>query len=583
MEDRTSLRPAWVPPRLALAVTTAVAAAALLGACTGQIRGAGGTGAGSGSGASTGTGTGSGAGGASATGAGTGVGGAGVVGGLAVGPTGLHRLSRLEYDNTLRDLLGDTTRPGFAKLPEDVNDPFDNDYKTQLVSGALIAAVETLATDVSARTLADPARRDALVGCKPTGAGDKICMESFVRAFGRRAFRRPLADDEVTAYLALQSFAVEAKDFYAGVDLVVRAMLQDPSFLYRVEIGQPVAGQPGLFALSDYEIGARLSYFLWGTTPSNELLDLAAAGSLATPAGRSAAATKLLTDPRGADRVRAFHGFWLGYHQLPVDAATGDMLRAETDALVTRVVVEKKADYLEIFRWPETFLTDALAAHYALPAPGSTTGVWTPYGASPRRGILSQGAVLATGAKFDDTSPTLRGVFVRNRLLCQVVPPPPPNVMVDQPPAAAATRCKYDRYAAHRAGNCAGCHNLTDGIGFGLENYDRTGVFRATDKDAPECAIKGDGQIAGSTAGPTGDGKFNGPAGLGELLIASGGLEGCVVTQLFRMAHGRRETDQDAPALTALTAGFKQKGRAFDGLMVDIAADPAFTHKRAEP
>ncbi|HVR62954.1 MAG TPA: DUF1588 domain-containing protein [Polyangia bacterium] len=544
---------------LALALVTALA-----GACTGTISGGRSTGAG---------------GGVAGTGGMTGTTGS------FTGPTGLHRLSRLEYDATVRDLLGDTTRPGFARLPEDVHDPFDNDYTTQLVSGALIDTVETLATDISARALADPARRDALVGCKPAAAGDKACMDSFVRAFGRRAFRRPLEPAEITAYVGLQSFAVEANDFYAGVDLVVRAMLQDPSFLYRVEIGTPVSGQPGLFKLDDYEIGARLSYFLWGTTPSDALLDMAAAGALSTPEGRRAAAGTLLADARGAERVRTFHAFWLGYEQLPVEAAVGDMLRAETDALVTRVVFEKKADYASIFSWPETLLTDALAAHYGLPAPGSTAGVWTPYstsGPAIRRGILSHGAVLATGAKFDDTSPTLRGVFVRNRLLCQVVPPPPPNVMVDQPPVSTASRCKYDRYAAHRAGACAGCHNLTDGIGFGLENFDRLGVYRATDKDAPECAIKGDGQIVGSTAGPTGDGRFNGPAGLGDLLVSSGGLEGCVVTQLFRLAHGRRETPDDGAGIAALTTGFKQNGRAFDQLMIDLVADPAFVHRRLE-
>ncbi len=560
MEDRSSLR--------SITATLAIACA-FVGACRGQISGGAGA---------TGSGT------AGAGGAATGQ--AGTVGSnaLTLGATGLHRLSRIEYDNTLRDLLGDTTRPGFAKLPEDVNDPFDNDYTTQLVSGALIADVEALATDVSARTLADPARKAALVGCTPTGPGDRTCMTSFVKGFGRRAFRRPLTDDEVTSYMSLQSFAVEAGDFYAGVDLVVRAVLQDPSFLYRVEIGTPVAGRVGLTQLGDYEIGTRLAYFLWGTMPSDELLDLAAAGSLATPAGRRAAATKMLADARGADRVRAFHGFWLGYHQLPVDAALGDQLRAETDALVTRVVLEKKADYLEIFRWPETFLTDSLAMHYGLPAPGSTTGAWVNYEAagSPRRGILSQGSVLATGAKFDDTSPTLRGVFVRNRLLCQTIPPPPPNVMVDQPPAATASGCKVDRYAAHRAGACSGCHNLTDLIGFGLENYDRTGVYRATDKDAPECPISGDGQVVGSTAGPTGDGKFNGPAGLGEMLIDGGDLESCVVTQLFRMAYGRRETTDDAAGIAALTSGFKANGRAFDALMVDVASDPAFIYRRLE-
>jgi hypothetical protein len=560
--SQTRLRTATTPLMLACAC-------ALLGACRGQITGSAGATGGPGAG--------------TAGGGGTTTGGAGA-GALTVGATGLHRLSRIEYDNTLRDLLGDTTRPGFAKLPEDVNDPFDNDFTTQLVSGALIADVEALATDVSARTLADPARRSKLVGCTPTGPADKACMTSFVKAFGRRAFRRPITDDEVTAYLGLQSFAVEAGDFYAGVDLVVRAVLQDPSFLYRVEVGTPVAGRAGLFQLDNYEVGTRLAYFLWGTMPSDELLDQAAAGALSTPAGRRAAAVKMLADPRGADRVRAFHGFWLGYHQLPVDAALGDQLRAETDALVTRVVLEKKADYLELFRWPETFLTDALATHYGLPAPGSTTGAWVSYASmsSPRRGILSHGAVLATGAKFDDTSPTLRGVFVRNRLLCQVIPPPPPNVMVDQPPPVTASGCKVDRYAAHRTGTCAGCHSLTDPIGFGLENYDRTGVYRATDKDAPACPISGDGQVAGSTAGPTGDGKFNGPAGLGEMLISGGDLEGCIVTQLFRMAYGRRETSDDATALAALTGGFKQNGRAFDALMVDVAADPAFNYRRVE-
>ena len=420
MKDPTSLKTA----------TAIACACVLLGACRGQISG------GAGGGAATDTGS------AGSGGTVTGQGGAAVAPQeLTLGATGLHRLSRIEYDNTLRDLLGDTTRPGFAKLPEDVNDPFDNDYTTQLVSGALVADVEALATDVSARTLADPARKATLVGCTPTGPSDKACMTSFVKAFGRRAFRRPLTDDEVTGYVGLQSFAVEAGDFYAGVDLVVRAMLQDPSFLYRVEIGAPVTGRPGLTQLGDYEIGTRLSYFLWGTMPSDELLDLAAAGMLATPAGRRAAATKMLSDARGADRVRAFHGFWLGYHQLPVDAALGDQLRAETDALVTRVVLEKKADYLELFRWPETFLTDSLAMHYGLPAPGSTTGAWVDYQAmgSPRRGILSHGAVLATGAKFDDTSPTLRGVFVRNRLLCQTIP------------AAAAER--HGRPAAGRDGD----------------------------------------------------------------------------------------------------------------------------------
>lgn len=493
---------------------------------------------------------------------------------FTVGASGLLRLSRIEYDNTLRDLLGDSTRPGFAKLPSDVHDPFDNDYKTQLVSGALIGSVETLAQEASARALGDPQRRDALVGCTPTGPGDAACLGSFIKTFGRRAFRRPLTDSEVQGYLGLGALGVEDRNFYTAVDLVIRAILQDPSFLYRVEAGDAVAGRPGLFRLDDHEIGTRLSYFLWGTTPNDELLDLALAGQLSASASRRAAAAKLLRDARGRERVAQFHAFWLGYHQLPLAAELAGALRAESDALVRRTVFEAPGDYFQIFRAEETFLTGVLATHYGLPAPSIAAGAFVPYGASGRRGILSHGAVLAAGAKFDDTSPTLRGVFVRNRLLCQVIPPPPPNVAVDEPPAGAG-RCKIDRYAEHRSGGCAGCHNLTDPIGFGLENYDRAGRHRTTDKDAPDCPISGDGEVSGV-------GKFNGPGALGDMLIASGGMEACVVTQLYRLAMGRREAEADAAVLTGLTDSFKSKTRAFEELVLDLIESPAFMYRRVE-
>src|SRR5260221_4438877 len=169
---------------------------------------------------------------------------------VGVGASGLRRLTRAEYDNTLRDLLGDTTRSGFAKLPEDTTDPFDNDYKTQQVSGALIDAAETLAQEASARALSDPSRRASLVPCTPQGPSDAGCMRQFITQFGRRALRRPMQEDDIQRYLTLQTLAVEAQDFFVGVDLVVRAMLQDPEFLYRVELGTPVRGQSGVFKLS---------------------------------------------------------------------------------------------------------------------------------------------------------------------------------------------------------------------------------------------------------------------------------------------------------------------------------------------
>src|SRR5262249_49932592 len=173
-----------------------------------------------------------------------------------------------EYDYTLRHFLQDTTRSGFAKLPEDVNDPFDNDYHTQQpASAALVEAAETLAQDAAARALANTAVRDSIVPCKPTGAGDAACLKQFVTQFGRNGLRRPLSADEVNRYLTLQQYATEENDFYIGVDLVLRALLQDVEFLYRGEVGTPATGVPGVFKLSHYEMATRLSYFLLGTTP----------------------------------------------------------------------------------------------------------------------------------------------------------------------------------------------------------------------------------------------------------------------------------------------------------------------------
>ncbi len=498
----------------------------------------------------------------------------GAVDAHAVGPSGLRRLTRTEYDNALRDLLGDTSRPGWARLPEDAFDPFDNNYATQIASGVLVETLETMAEEAATRALADPTRRMALVGCAPTGPDDAACLRRFVVSFGRRALRRPLREEEVERYLTLQSYAVEDRNFHTAVALVIRAMLQDPEFVYAMEIGQAVPGSPGILKLNDFEMASRLSFFLLGAPPTSSLLDLAAAGKLATAADRRAAATKLLDSPAAKERVTWFHAQWLRYFQLPFSPELTAALRTETDALVQKVVFGKQ-DYFNLFRATETFLTDTLARHYGLPAPGSTGGAWMGYGASPRRGILSHGAFLAVGAKFDDTSPTVRGRFVREYLLCQDIPPPPPSVNADEPPPETGSPCKIDRYAEHTDVGCATCHKQIDPIGFGLEAYGRDGRFRTADVDQPQCRIKGDGEVLGV-------GTFNGPAGLADLLVKSGKLEACAVRQLYRFATGRKESAHDEPTIGRLGDLFARNGRSFVDLLVEIASGESFGFKRLE-
>ena len=493
--------------------------------------------------------------------------------GATPGVSGARRLSAAEYDATVEDLLADRSHSGYAGLPADVNDPFDNDYRSQLPSASLIEGVETLAATAAARALADLGKRDYLVQCQPTGPGDAACFRKFVTTFGRRALRRPLSEGEVQGYLGLQAFSIEAKDFYFGVNLAIRAFLQDVEFLYRVEVGAEVAGTPGLRRLTAFELASRLSYFLWGSTPPDWLLDGAQAGQLDSPAQVRAAATRLLADPKARARVERFHALWLGYHRLPHPIALTQALQAESAALVDKVVFDQPADYFSIFRSTQTYANDLLLAHYGLPQAPTGGFQWVDYGASGRQGILSHGAVLSAGAKFSDTSPTQRGIFVRNRLLCQEVPPPPPSVNVDAAPQNPSSPCKADRYASHAStGNCKSCHQNLDPIGFGLENYDQAGRYRTTDLNQPTCAIKGDGAISGV-------GDFHGPAGLENLLIQSGALEACVVKQVYRFAMGRRELPPDEALLDRLTTGFVSKDRPFGALLLDLASDETFAFR----
>lgn len=480
--------------------------------------------------------------------------------------SGLRRLSVTEYDNAVRDLVGDDARAGATYLPEDALTPFDNDYRTQEPSEALVLAAEKLAIDAAQRLLADPQRLDALVGCD---AIDPECLRAFVVQIGRRAFRRPLEPVEVDAFASLHALGVEAGDGRVGAAAVVRAMLQDPNFLYRVEIGDPIDGAPGLVALNDWEIATRLSFFLWGTIPDDGLLDLAAEDGLSSADNVRAQAEAMLDDPRARETVARFHAMWLGYARFEGDGLLGAM-RQESDALVQRVVFDEPQSWLSLLASTETFVTPELAEHYGLPEPDSPAGGWVEYGESGRGGILSHGTVLGLGAKFGDTSPTVRGVQLRARLFCMTVEIDPNlEVNVDDPPGVDQDACKWDRYAAHReVGVCAGCHKLVDDIGFGLENYDATGAFRSHDVGMPECEIAGDGEVVGV-------GAFNGPGELGRLLADVPAVQACAVRQLHRFVTGRSEPDDlDDAFLDELTA--EQEQVELRALMVEIAASDAF-------
>lgn len=495
--------------------------------------------------------------------------------------TTARRLSRYEYTNTIESLTGYQLGASADLLPEDAKDPFDNDYTQQLASAQLIQAYEVIAEEAAAFVMADPARRDAIIGCTPISPGDAACFETFLRGFGRLALRRPLTDEDVADFQDLLAYATEDNDavdndFYTAVDLALRVFLQHPELLFRIEIGTPDPANEGVVLLTDYELATRLSYLLWGTTPDADLLDKADAGQLRDAATRAATAREMLADQRARRQVARFHALWLGYHTLPHDADLVAGFQSETSALIDRVIFDEPQDYMNLFTSEETFIDDDLAAHYGLPAPGSDTPVWASYGADERRGILSHGSVLSVAVKWKDTSPTQRGLYVRNRLMCQPVAPPPPDLMVNvdvSPEEANPDACKVDAYAAHRENpSCAGCHSLTDPIGFGLERYDRAGAPREHDPGRPECLIDGTGELVG--AGP-----FSGPGQLGQLLVDSGALHNCLAKQVFRYTYGRRERKDDTGLVNATREGFASAGQRFEELLITLVEDDSFAKR----
>lgn len=490
--------------------------------------------------------------------------------------SGMRRLTTVEYVDTVRDLLGVEASNASNVLPAPDFIPFDNDYTTQTESAVLIVATESLAYDVAQAVVDDPSRLQALLDCPADGPIDPSCFEGFLETFGRRALRRPLTDDELMAWSGFFLEEAEAQGrFSLAVEVAIQTLLQHPEFLYRIDSGERVEGTEDVIRLDDWAVASRLSYLLWGTGPDDALLDRAANGELRTTEGRVAIAELMLDDERALVRIERFHAMWIGYEFMPIGGELGRDMREETGALLERVIFEEQGPWMDVLRSTETYVTEALAEHYGLMVPDDPVGGWVDYGDGGRGGLLSHGTFLSNGFKDGDTSPTLRGKAIRERLLCQEVPPPPPAVNDSVPDAEESeSPCKIDRYAVHEEPGCSACHEVMDGLGFGLENYDQLGQFREHDPGYPECEITGDGD------GPT-VGAFNGPAELGLLLAEQEQVSTCLVTQAYRFAVGRTEIDPtDARLIERMEEQLGTGEFQFRALLLEQVASPSFGFAR---
>ena len=486
------------------------------------------------------------------------------------GPRVLRLLTRSEYAATVADLLG-VEPPPIDEIPsEPLVEGYDNDAAASVVTARHVDAYMHIAEEVADQAVEQSA--PTLVGCMPE---DPECARLFVESLGRRALRRPLTAEEVDLHVALFDPEATDGDFYEGVRLVVRSLLLNPEFLYRTELGEE--REDGLYRLTAYEVASALSYGFWGTMPDEELLAAAASGELDDVAGIEAQARRLLDHVRGREQMNVFATQWLGTGALLLsnkDAviypsftpAVREAMAAEQAAFVQHVLYEGSGTIEERLTADYVFVNDALAGFYGLPAPGSEVPVRVELPAgSDRGGLLTLGSVLASHAHPNESSPVKRGVFVRERLLCQELPSPPQNVDATPPELdpTATTRERFNQHSADPA--CRACHQLIDPLGFGFESYDGVGAFRTTENGLP---IDATGEVIQVEAGadPV---AFDGPAELAGILAGARTTNACVVHHWVRFSAGREVTEADACTIDTITDRLVESDGDLHEMLID--------------
>ncbi len=493
----------------------------------------------------------------------------------------LRRLTHSQYNHTVRDLLGDNSLPATQFPQEDFVNGFKNQYASQNLSPLLEDAYSAAAEKLARRAFRN---HDAhgLIACEPSPA----CRAEFVRTFGRKAFRRPLEPAEQARYEALFQ---KAPDFLAGAQLVVEVMLQSPNFLFRLEETRNSKWRP-------YAIASRLSYALWDSMPDDALLDAGAGGDLNTPQGVEATARRMLADPKAKDALDEFAAEWLRFDRAltavkerrrypQFNPGTALATTEEARRFVSDLVWNNQ-NFMQLFTAPYGYANGDLARIYKVdPPPADFDRVAFPAD-SERAGLLGQALFLAMTAKPDETSPTARGLFVREQFLCQHVADPPPGVNTNLPPITEAKPMTNRERLSSHTGNrtCAGCHDLIDPIGYGFEKFDAIGQRRerlkltfgeavGESKDTKrkvttaELDLDTKGQVAGLP-----DSSFASPKELGEVLAASPQCQECIVKQYFRYVSGRMETAVDRPLIRGVFEEFRKSGFRFQDMMVAMMA-----------
>ncbi len=430
-----------------------------------------------------------------------------------------------------------------------------------------------------------PARQKIFI-CKTQ---DNACAKQILANLERKAFRRPVNDQDVAELMPFFDAGNKEGGFDAGIEKSIERLLVSPQFLYRIEKDNPKTDVGVAFPVTDLELATRLSFFLWSSIPDDQLLDAAAAGKLRQSADLQAQVKRMLQDPRSEAMVNNFAAQWLFLRDLKVkeadlflfrdfDEVLRQDLARETELFLDSILRENRP-ITELITAKYTFLNERLAKHYEIPnVQGSYFRKVTFPADVPRGGLLGQGSILMLTSTSTRTSPVVRGKYVLDNLLASPPPPPPPNVpsLKTEGKSSDEQLSMREAMTLHRqAPACAGCHAKMDPIGFSMENFDAVGRWRDTDSSGKKIDVAV--QLVDGT-------KFTGIEGLkGVLLKDPDRFVNAVTEKLMMYALGRNVQYYDAPSIRAIVRDSKKENYTFASLIEGIVKSRPFQMRANQP
>lgn len=437
-----------------------------------------------------------------------------------------------------------------------------------------------------ATSAGDTPSRHKIFSCMPSSSADEaVCAKKIVSTLARRAYRRPVQDEELATLMKFYEKGRANADFEVGIQQALARILVAPAFLYRAET-EPAATRPGApYRLSSLDLASRLSFFLWSSVPDDELLAAASKGTLLDPKVLEQQVKRMLADPKSEALTNNFAGQWLFLRDLAhvqtsatnFDDNLRQSFRTETEMLFANIVHEDDS-LLDMLNASYTFVDERLAKHYGIPNVHGSYFRRIELGAdSPRRGLLGQGSILTVTSVATRTSPVTRGKWILENLLGTPAPVPPPGVdtNLEKNPEEVKNTSLRHRLETHRVNPvCASCHKIMDPLGFALENFDLVGTWRDVDGKMP---VDSTGQLVDGTV-------VKGPADLrAALLSRSDAFVTNVTEKLFTYALGRPVQYFDMPAVRAVVHRAAQNDDRFSSLILGVVSTDAFQMRMKKP